>query len=62
MDVLDNKIDEAGLAALVKAFIQMPNLKELNLRGEYSIASIAPKLAVGRSNRDQCGLRFIGLS
>ena len=51
MSKTGNEIAKTGLYALVEAFIHMPNLNELNLEGEFRIASIGLSMAVTMSSR-----------
>ena len=46
MDGPDNKIGDAGAAALVEGLKEMTNLKELNLRSECCMVGIVCQVAV----------------
>ena len=51
MYVPENLIADAGAIALVEAFKEMPNLKELNLRGEFWMVASSLLLNAIRGGR-----------
>ncbi len=63
MDATDYKIGQGGTAALVAVLKEMPGLKELSLRGEFSMYGIARSLVYdGWIQGNVVLLREVGLS